>query len=282
MAISTSTTPPTAAPRSVLPTAVLIDSREPAHIRALRFGGVPTTVVELSAGDVLCMCADGQLVACERKTPRDLLHTLAGGRFYPQLHRLHEMTPWAYLVITGALHPGHDGYVWVDDPTQDGGMRITAWTWVSLQGALLTAQEIGVQVLHVPGDYAFEAAMLGLCARRRGAVRITPPRPTTLLTEQEQVLTALPGVGPERAAVLLEACGTPAHALNFLTDEATRVQVPGVGPGLKRQTRRALGLPPEWGLYVLPHTLAGDLPAITPDPETEIEIETDRDEEDTP
>ncbi len=228
---------------------VLVDSREPATITGLAFGGVPKTVTELAAGDLLGMCADGAVLAIERKTANDLLNTLRGGRLYPQLARLRETTPWAYLVVCGGMYLGMGGRVWVEDGSATGS-RETGWEWAAVQGALLTAQEIGVRVMYAPGPSAaaYEETVLCLAKRSRAALPVPPVRDTALLSDYEAVLTALPGIGPERAKSLLAACNTPAWALVGLSENPDLARhhkgtaIPGVGKGLRRAVRDALGL----------------------------------------
>jgi len=65
--------------------------------------------------------------------------------------------------------------------------------------------------------------------RRAGAnaIRRAGYRPRKLRTRQLFVLQGLPGVGPERAARLLDACGSVAGV--FAADEAVLRRVPGIG-----------------------------------------------------
>lgn len=214
--------------------AVMIDSREPAWAQFLTFGGVPTAVVMLDAGDLQIVCDDNALLGIERKTASDLLNTLRDDRLFPQLVRLRESTPWAYLVISGELAPGPAGKCLVD------GYQ-TGWNWASVQGALLTCQEIGVHVLHVATDADYEAAVIRLANRDRSQLRIGPARDATLTGQAETILAALPGIGAERAQTLLNHCGTPAAAITYLTTD-DRNDIAGIGYQTKTKIRRALGL----------------------------------------
>ena len=236
-------------------TAVQIDRREPAHIQALGFGGAEKRVVELAAGDLVGTCADGAQIAIERKTPSDLLNTLRQDRLYSQVARLRALTPWAYLVVTGALFPGPGGEVRFQDGSGQGGesdagtsdLRESGWTWSRVQGTLLTCQELGVCVLFGGDGEDYEALVLRLAERDRSPVRIAPARGSEPLTEQETLLTGLPGIGPSRARGLLLAYGTPARAIEALTQEPAgtgkRVPVaPGIGPGIRRRVRAVMGL----------------------------------------
>jgi hypothetical protein len=61
-----------------------------------------------------------------------------------------------------------------------------------------------------------------------------------ILTAQEQVLSALPGIGPDRARDLLTQFGTPALALMGLTDP--NWEIPNIKGGIKNKVRSALKL----------------------------------------
>lgn len=231
-------------------TFITLDSREPAAIRRLTFGGIAKAVLPLDhpdsngSYDLLGLCDDGAMLAVERATPSDLLNKIGDKRLFPQLVQLRQVTPFAYLVITGELRPAANDAVTVT--TEDGFERPTGWAWTVVQGALLTAQEIGVHVVSCASNLDYERTILGLGNRSRETVRVAPARAAEMVTEAESILMGLPGVGPERAAALLAYCGTPAAALDWLTSNSPQ-KVPGIGPGTRTRVRRALGLPAsEW------------------------------------
>jgi ERCC4-type nuclease len=215
---------------------VMIDSREPEWVQSLTFGGVPTAVVPLDAGDLLVACDDTALLGIERKTATDFLNTLRDDRLFPQLVRMRGITPWSYLVICGDLREGASGKCWADS-------RETGWNWASVAGALLTAQEIGVHVLQIAGDHEYDQAVIRLANRERSQLRISPARDATLTGQAEMILAGLPGIGGERAQALLSHCGTPAAAITYLTSDDTH-DIPGIGYQTKLKVRKALGL--EW------------------------------------
>ena len=205
---------------------IMVDSREPDWVQKLTFGSVPVAATMLDAGDVWVATEDA-LIIIERKTPSDLLNTLREGRLFAQCSRMREHSEWCYLVITGELQRGANGKVWAD-------WRQTGWSWDSVQGALLTCQELGVGVAHCAGDTDFENTVVRIAARDRETKRISPPKMSHILGDGEAVLASLPGVGMEKVDALLQHCGTPAWALVALTDE-TALKVPGVGGGTKAQ-----------------------------------------------
>ena len=210
----------------------MIDTREPKWIQDLTFGGVPTAVLELEAGDVWAATEDTVLII-ERKTPGDFLNTLRSDRLFKHGAKMEKASDWCYLVITGELQRGANGKVWV-------GRRQTGWDWSAVQGALLTVQELGVGVVFAGGDEDFEAAVVRLAGRHRGTKYIGQPRISHVLSPGEACLAALPGVGLERIGALLEYTGIPALSLVALTSNDSKI--PGIGPVTKAKVRDALGL----------------------------------------
>jgi ERCC4-type nuclease len=222
---------------------VMIDSREPEWIRKLTFGGVPTAVIALDAGDFLVATSDNRLLGIERKTSDDLLNTLRDDRLFPQIARLRASTEFAYLLVSGPLNPGADGKTITS--------RLTGWDWNAVQGALLTVQELGVSIVYATGDLDVEPTIQRLAGRRRDDVRILPPRQPNILGAGEAAIAALPGIGLEKLSTVMAAAGTPAWALLMLTQRDGE-HVPGIGPGTKATIRRALGLDDDLDFVILP------------------------------
>ncbi len=216
---------------------VLVDSREPEWCQRLAFGGCPVCVAALDAGDILAATTDDCLLCIERKEANDLLNTLRDDRLFPQMTKIREASRWAYLVITGQLIPGPSGKTLVN------GVE-SGFNWASVAGALLTVQELGVHVLHVASDYDYEAAIIRLGNRERQTMRIYPAREAAFVSDEEAILSSLPGVGPEHAKKLLEYCGFAGAAFAYLTetDQTGREHIPGIGEQTRRRIRRALGL----------------------------------------
>lgn len=218
--------------------ALMIDSREPEEIQRLDFGA-PSVVTALECGDLWASCTDGELLVIERKTPSDLLASIGDNRLFLQVQKMRERSRWSYVVITGWLTPTHDNKTFVNN-------RLTGWNWDSVQGALLTVQEMGVNVAYCADDHHYPKVVGWLARRERGA-KVLPPaeHSVRVMSPGERVLTALPGIGLERAQQLLEH-RTPAHALAYLTwveNEYREIdRIAGIGAGIKANVRQALGL----------------------------------------
>lgn len=222
--------------------AISVDQREPEWV-FFAFAGLPTVRTMLDTGDVWAAADDDSMLVIERKTPTDLLSTLAADRLFTQCSNLAALSPWAYLVITGTLLPGPDGKTVADG-------RETGWNYDAVQGALLTVQELGVRVVTCRGDADFAQCVVRLSNRSRKTLPVGPARQTHVLSGGEAVLASLPGIGFEKVQSVLGHCGTPAWALSYLTLLGEN-GVAGIGDGTKRGIRRALGLDDDLILTVI-------------------------------
>lgn len=199
----------------------------------------------LEAGDIWLSCDDGRLVVIERKTVLDLLNTLRADRLFAQATNLRKYSSWAYLALTGQMTPTPTGKVIAEG-------RETGWDWTAVQGALLTVQELGVAILQVPSDYTLEAAITRLACRDREHLRLGQAKGIAVLSEGEVFLSALPGVGPERARALMATFETAVNALTYLTVwDRYWIEKPaiGIGDGIRRRVRKALGI--NDGVYLM-------------------------------
>jgi len=223
-------------------TSIMIDNREPNHIQRADYG-CPSVVTVLDSGDVWASCGDSKLLVVERKTPTDLLHSIADNRLFHQCARMKDVSPWCYVVITGQIGVNGSGYAMADGEQ-------TQWRYDAVQGALLSMQEIGVGVLYARGDADFPAAIQRLGKRNRETLRVHPQRGTEFWSHGEAALLALPGIGEDRIAAVLKHTGTPAWALSWLTVMSEN-GVPGIGPGVKKAIRQALKLKENEEIHVL-------------------------------
>lgn len=222
--------------------AVMIDSREPDYIQR-QFPDA--AVVMLDYGDAWVACDDGHMLLIERKTPEDFLNSVRDGRVFEQIAKLvdplhtqylrgENYTYWPYLVITGTFQPGANGEVHT-------GNRSTGWRWNSVQGALLTIQEMGCMVVSCHSDTEYGATVMALAKRdHNDTITIMPHRMPVLMDARMAFLCGLPGIGEERAKAILDwAGGILAHALVGLTD--LEINAP-VGKAVRSQIRGFLGL----------------------------------------
>jgi ERCC4-type nuclease len=223
---------------------IQVDVTEPAWVKALDFGGATVTVAPLPVGDLMALTSDGAVVLVERKSAGDLLQSVRDGRILAQASEMAARTPWAYVVVTEPMYPGRRGQV-LYEPRTGRTLVETGWQWAALQGVLTTVQELGVGVVFAAGAPDYGPAVLRLCGRFRDAVPVAR-REAVPMDDATRILTAVPGVGAERARALLKSCGSAAWALYALTEHPARGKykksVIGVGPGVREQARKALGL----------------------------------------
>lgn len=227
--------------------AVMIDSREPEWVQALEYGA-PAAVVALEYGDLHALCSDGATLVIERKTPEDLLNTLQGERLFPQVARMarrEDRNEWPYLLITGEFRRAADGKLITDSRGK------TGWNYDSVQGALLTVQELGVPVVYAGGDADYAAAVKRLARRERsGIMPILPPRTPAVLGPGVALLAALPRIGPSRAMELYQWAGNNlAWAICAVTDP--ELDNCPIGQADRRHIRKLFGLrdKEEMGVY---------------------------------
>jgi len=212
--------------------AFLVDSREPEWCRGLRLSGIDARVQELPAGDAWVICEDATLVV-ERKTLSDLCSSISDGRLFNQVAEMRQAGDWCYVVV--APPPSV-----VAGKLSIGG-RVTNWQWSSVQGALLTVQEMGASVVWSQNKGSYGATLESLARRDRGDVRIELRRQAVMEVPAEALLAAIPGIGNSRTGALLEHCGTAAWALDYLTGDGGS-DVPGIGNSTKQAARHTLGL----------------------------------------
>ncbi len=221
--------------------AIMIDQREPDYIQH-QFPGAAITL--LQAGDAWVACDDGHILLIERKTSDDLLNSLRDGRLLEQIGRLvnnrinqqlqgKSQTYWPYLVVTGTLSPDHNGKVYTG--------RETGWAWNAVQGALLTVQEMGCYVVHCPSDTEYGGVVNMLANRKHDdVVDILPQKQPIPVDAKSVFLMSLPGIGLERARMILEwSGGILAHAIVGLTDMSIKSPISDT---TRQKVRGFLGL----------------------------------------
>jgi DNA excision repair protein ERCC-4 len=197
------------------PLAIVADDRERIGgvIACLeKFRGVSVLVRRIEDGDFV---VEGQFVV-ERKTLRDFAQSLVDGRLFRQASRLAQSPLRRVLVLEGT--------------SED--LRTCNVTRDSLQGALITVGVFyGIPILRAMNapETARLIVYLARQARRvaRGAHSRPGLRPKGSRARQLYILQGLPGIGPERAARLLEKFGTIRGIVNASADELSAVD--GIG-----------------------------------------------------
>lgn len=218
---------------------VIVDSREPEWVRDLSFYGARKLIMEMEYGDIWITCEDGETLAIERKEPEDFINSMTSGRLINQANGLAQYRKggiWPYLMITGDLMSGPNGGTYVNG-------KISNVKFAAVQGELLSIQELGVFVTFANDSRDLEQAVLRLSNRNRNPVMTIPgpKRKGTVMGKGAEFLAGLPGIGASFADAILMNSGTPAKALEKLTNKEP---IPNVQIGQKRREtiRAVLGL----------------------------------------
>jgi DNA excision repair protein ERCC-4 len=154
----------------------------------------------------------------ERKTLPDLVDSIKSGRLFQQALRLLEVEHrQPGLVLEGTIRD----------------LRGSNMRWEAIQGALVTVSLfLGLPILRTRGPAetlrTFEFAARQARTISSGALQRRGRRPKGKAALRRHILQGLPGIGPARAASLLERFGTVQAVLS--ADGAEIASVPGIGP----------------------------------------------------
>ena len=211
------------------PLEILIDDRE--RSRTIRqalaaMPGVTSRLHRLAIGDFQ---VDGRILF-ERKTLHDFAVSVTDGRLFRQMTGLALSPLKCVLILEGS---GRD--------LRRAGVRREA-----LQGALITVSLIlGIPVLRAlaPEETAQLIVYAGRQARRIADGGLPRPghRPKGKRKQQLHILQSLPGVGPGRAARLLDHFGNVEKVLNASREDLEAVG--GIGGGTARGIKWAIREP---------------------------------------
>ena len=211
------------------PVHIVVDDREKA-------GGVPAALkarsdatVEIARLDVGDYRVERRVVV-ERKTATDFAASLIDGRLFHQAAALAATPERTVLLLEGS------GAEW-----RDTGVRREA-----LQGALITIGVFyGVTILRSadPQETARLLVYVGRQAQRcvHGGLPRPGYRPKGKRARQLFLLQGLPGVGPERAARLLERFGSVQSVMTASADDLAAVN--GIGERTAAKIRWVLERP---------------------------------------
>jgi len=217
---------------------VIVDSREPAWAKQLKFGNVPVVIQTLEVGDYWVATDDAKILIIERKTPDDFIGSIMDQRIFHQVAHMQALRAedyWPYVMITGPIQRNPDGTVFTTLERK--------FSWNAVQGAKLSIQEMGVPIIECASDNDFEDAVMRLAERsREEAIKLLPNRKVNILGGEATLLCGLPGIGVENATKILDYCGSAAYALSELSHLESKLKIPGIGPGMKNNIRWALGL----------------------------------------
>jgi len=199
------------------PPLIVCDSRERASRvpGLLERAGASVSVERLATGDYLLSAA----FALERKTSTDLVDSLLDGRLMVQLEALSNKYEFAALLI--------EGDAWEGDRRLRSPMLAHLYHWMSLRPYL--------SVVYSPSPEYSARLLLRLAQMEQARRAPTPevPRYTPPAARRpEDVLLALPGVGPSGAQRLLRRFGSLRAVLSAPEEELVATIGPKRGRAL--------------------------------------------------
>ncbi len=211
------------------PTRLIVDDREWHGTMPAALAACTAFAVEIKRLPVGDYCLDDALLF-ERKTLPDLGASIADGRLFRQSLRLVKAALPAALILEGSARD-----------LASSGMRIEA-----IRGALVTVSLfMGLPVLRTC-DAADTLLTLSYAAQQRrtlanGGLPRHGYRPKGKAALQSYVLQGLPGIGPARAARLIQRFGSVEAAIGADLDALAAVT--GIGAVIARKVRWAVEEP---------------------------------------
>ncbi len=162
--------------------------------------------------DFIVTCDNGDLLAIERKSPSDLLASIADSRLFNQAAKMKNLTQHCYVVITGSVEDCQRG-----------------WDWNAIQGALISMQQMGVVIVHCQGEDDFIPCIVRLANRSRDTINIKPLRSSVIFGGEVATLATIPGVGYKGAVKYLQIFKTLANTIMALCTPEMAKSIPGWG-----------------------------------------------------
>lgn len=198
-------------------------------------------------------CQAGVLV--QRKSGGDLVSSLTDGRLYRSLAKMLDWTDKPWLAFAGTIEARGQMGIVDGRPSLSYAALIGALDWWQLRGGYLT----------ILSD---DQALVGWVGHWLDRLRVLSEQPEKEIAREAQqklalegptaILTALPGIGRERANALLDAAqNNPIRALVKLVAGVDKV--PGIGKQTRSAVREWIGLGESDQVLVVDQDLVGRL-----------------------
>lgn len=201
---------------------VLVDDREPGSTAFDLKQYFDVQTMRLTVGDIVIPGTPSCVI--ERKAPLDFLSSIADGRLVSQLSNMLEITPTPIFIIDGDVKADRKEKVVADGQS-------TRWFYWSYQNMIASLQLAGAIVIHVP-NRLFGTAVWRVYQWHQKDSHMTVRRvPSTGLkttfSQQLDLLSQVPGIGTDKAELLLDTFGNLWNVLSNIPDWD---KVPGIGP----------------------------------------------------
>jgi hypothetical protein len=138
-------------------------------------------------------------------------------------------------VIEGGFTPHVDNTVIIQSHNK--GPVESNWSWHSLQGSLISLQEMGITIIYDPD---FHGAVDRLVRRSRNDVKVAPRRQAYVFSPVEQVYMSFDGIGSDRAQKIAVEFPNVGEGLQWLTD-LTAKSIAGIGVKTKTKIIEQIG-----------------------------------------
>lgn len=162
------------------------------------------------SGDVFCQLDDKVIVIEVKEVPGDFVSSIQDGRIFRQCESIGQLTPYAFLLLSGDLHYSRDNKLMV--VRRGIGYTESGWTRDSIEGVLTRVQHDNVKVRVAYNGYIDAIEKIMLWVDRDGGPTASVDRPKIeKLPEWQQnivnFLTYFDGVGPSMAKSFADWCG---------------------------------------------------------------------------
>ncbi len=191
---------------------IYADGREGKWIpQRLREMGIEVVIKRLSEADYV-ITHSSYMVAVERKSASDYISSITDGRFFDQLHKLSKTYGLSFLIVIG----------------QPDYYRIKKDAFMGSLVSVALKSKQRVIPLHVENEEDFCIILKSLNKQVvEGRLRTAPRMRKTRADDNIAMLTAIPGIGEEKARKLLENLGSVHNVVNASIAELRRVE--GIG-----------------------------------------------------
>lgn len=216
---------------------ITIDTNEATHhpeYLRMSWDGCLVSSANLAAGDFQIIVPDGTTILIERKSVPDLMASIADGRLFNQVAEMVKITPWCYVMIYGVMMETETGTSYA----KGGEWVEREWSWSSIQGSLLSVQEMGCGIVYTTDIHATISQLMN---RSRNDVKIAPRREPYTFSPHETVLMSLPGIGSKKAQEILAVMPSLGMALEYLTGHADVSAIQGIGSKTRDNMRQFFG-----------------------------------------
>jgi len=197
---------------------IFVDVREPNRIvETLKLMGIEVKRKKLDVADYL-VAYSNYVIAIERKDADDYLNSIIDGRFFDQMYNMSKSYELSFLFIVGDLDFGK--------------FRKEAFLGSLLSVSLKTKGK--VVPIQVSDEFEFCTALRLLNSQiESGRVKAFPMLRKARVEDSVAMLTAIPGIGVEKARRLLEKFGSIYNIVNASISDLMKVE--GIG---EKQARR--------------------------------------------